>query len=430
MVPFEKNEEIGKTFGRLRVLEVILTTDANLEVVSKLVDLILVTNSEHLLVLIFLVRVVPFEFGEFLRLLGSLEQVDVNLLSFLHELTGTVDGIIIKGSVIGKSSLGDGLHVEHVLSTLLVSLVNEEHVLELLDADIPRVVGLGRAHNGGSSLIGDEDVGLLVSGELLDDLILKDGSLGPGSLLLRDFLGSEDVGLLVFHVELVDLTCFLKDTELTWGQGGKFVLSLLGELNENGPLGFDLIGWLSETSALEATRMETRVTGLVGALGLLLPLLSLTSHLRSLMGLLQGGTILLVLSDELALMDVLGVGVVSATTVLILLVVSALLLLDDAELGVFLGGDQVGLGGGTSLLLLLHDGLSGRDKGSVGCGCEVTESAHLLLLVVRLEQLAIELVFEVKGVSLGSEVLALEVEAKTAQIEICAQKLIHLNCVN
>ena len=430
MVPFEKNEEIGKTFGRLRVLEVILTTDANLEVVSKLVDLILVTNSEHLLVLIFLVRVVSFEFGELLRLLGSLEQVDVNLLSFLHELTGTVDGIIIKGSVIGKSSLGDGLHVEHVLSTLFVSLVNEEHVLELLDADIPRVVGLGRAHNGGSSLIGDEDVGLLVSGELLDDLILKDGSLGPGSLLLRDFLGSEDVGFLVFHVELVDLTCFLKDTELTRGQGGKFVLSLLGELNENGPLGFDLIGWLSETSALEATRMETRVTGLVGALGLLLPLLSLTSHLRSLMGLLQRGTILLVLSNKLALMDVLGVGVVSATTVLILLVVSALLLLDDAELGVFLCGDQVGLGGGTSLLLLLHDGLSGRDKGSVGCGCEVTQSAHLLLLVVRLEQLAIELVFEVKGVSLGTEVLALEVEAKTAQIEICAQKLIHLNCVN
>ena len=52
------------------------------------------------------------------------------------------------------------------------------------------------------------------------------------------------------------------------------------------------------------------------------------------MGLLERGLVFVVLSDKLALMDVLSVSVVVAATMLILLAISTLLLFNDAELGV------------------------------------------------------------------------------------------------
>lgn len=174
MVPFEQHEQVGQTFVAGLVEEVILATNADFEVVAELEELVLVAHAEHFLVLSLLMRVIPFHLDEFLGILAVLEQVVVNLGRLSHQLPRSIDRIIVNGSVVRLGSLRDYLAVEHILSTFLVSLVNEEHVLELLDADVPRVDRLGRAHYGRSRLICDENVGLFHSGDLLDDLIVDD----------------------------------------------------------------------------------------------------------------------------------------------------------------------------------------------------------------------------------------------------------------
>jgi len=61
--------------------------------------------------------------------------------------------------------------------------------------------------------------------------------------------------LLEGHVELMHLSSCLHYSNNAWSQSKQLVLSLLGELDECGPLGFDLIGWLPEASALVASVM-------------------------------------------------------------------------------------------------------------------------------------------------------------------------------
>jgi len=63
----------------------------------------------------------------------------MHLRRLFHELTGSIDRIVIEGREVGLSSLSHSLHVQHVLRTLFVSFVNKEHVLEFLDANIPGV---------------------------------------------------------------------------------------------------------------------------------------------------------------------------------------------------------------------------------------------------------------------------------------------------
>lgn len=73
--------------------------------------------------------------------------------------------------------------------------------------------------------------------------------------MVRDFLWAGDATLLKLHVELMNSTGVNFLTENTRRQIEQLVLSLLREVNEGRPLGFDLIRRFSETATLINTRM-------------------------------------------------------------------------------------------------------------------------------------------------------------------------------
>ena len=142
LVPLKHHEHVRQVISGL-VPEVDAAPDADSDIISQLEQFILVTKSEHLLVLSFLMRVISVEFKHILRVLTRHQQVSVHLGSFFHQLADTVNRVIIDWSVGWLGSLTHSLHVEHVLRILLISLVNEEHVLELLDLHVPRVDSSG-----------------------------------------------------------------------------------------------------------------------------------------------------------------------------------------------------------------------------------------------------------------------------------------------
>ena len=80
------------------------TTDANLQVLSKLENFVLVAHPEHVLVLSFLMWVITIKLDEAISL-TSLEQVKVDFLGLFHELPHAVNRVIIDRGVILSSCL-------------------------------------------------------------------------------------------------------------------------------------------------------------------------------------------------------------------------------------------------------------------------------------------------------------------------------------
>lgn len=161
--------------------------------------------------------------------------------------------------------------------------------------------------------------------------------------------------------------------------------------------------------------MQTCVTGLIGALSLLLPPLALTGHLRALHLVSHRALIFDALLLKLTLMHIGSLNVLVSATVIAFFVISCLLLLDNIETRVII--DQFRLGDSTGLLLLLYSRLSRRHKrGSLRCS-EVAELANPILLVVRLEKLAVKLILEIEALTGRSKALALIVEAERLQVK-------------
>lgn len=80
--------------------------------------------------------------------------------------------------------------------------------------------------------------------------------------------------------------------------------------------------------------MQTKISSLVGALSLLLPLLSFPGHLRASNCFTDRAFIFLALGVELALMHARSLHVLVTATEVTLLIISVLLFLDHAELRV------------------------------------------------------------------------------------------------
>ena len=156
--------------------------------------------------------------------------------------------------------------------------------------------------------------------------------------------------------------------------------------------------------------MQTRVTGLIGALRLLLPSLALTGHLWALHFVSHRALIFDALSLELALMHIRSLNVFVSATVIALLVIFCLFLLDNIETRVIV--DQVRLGNSTGLFLLLHSRLSRRHKRrSLRCS-KVAQLSNPIFLVIRLEELAVKLILEVEAMTGRSKECALIVKAE------------------
>lgn len=116
-------------------------------------------------------------------------------------------------------------------------------------------------------------------------------------------------------------------------------MSLLGEVHKGWPLRLDLIRWLSETATLVATLVKTKISSLIGALGLLLPLLPFPGHLWASHRTAHRSLVLLVLSGELALMHARALHVFVTTTIVTLLVISRLFLLYHTKFRVLNSGN-------------------------------------------------------------------------------------------
>lgn len=97
----------------------------------------------------------------------------VNFLCLLHQLSDTIHAAIIHWLVISRC-LTDCLEVEDVCLWLVLSLINEDLVSKFLDFNIPRVIGLGGAHQDSSDLVSCEDVCGILFDELNHDWIFED----------------------------------------------------------------------------------------------------------------------------------------------------------------------------------------------------------------------------------------------------------------
>ena len=78
------------------------------------------------------------------------------------------------------------------------------------------------------------------------------------------------------------------------------------------------------------------------------------------------------------------------------------------------------------MFLLLNHAFVWDVSGGLHRG-EVTHLAKSLLLDVRLEELAVKLVFEFVVLRGGPEAITVKVETKGLQVKIWAQKLLHLS---
>ena len=97
LVPLKEHEKIAQIFT---VEEVVLTPDADLDIVADLKDFVLVAQTEHFLVFSFLVRIITVELCEFVSALCSLKNLSVNFGSLFHKLSCAIDRIIVKRLVV------------------------------------------------------------------------------------------------------------------------------------------------------------------------------------------------------------------------------------------------------------------------------------------------------------------------------------------
>ena len=97
LVPLKEHEKIAQIFS---IKEVVLTPDADLDIVTDLEDFVLVAQTEHLLVFSFLMRIITIELCEFVSALCSLKNLSVNFGGLFHELSCTIDRIIVKRLVV------------------------------------------------------------------------------------------------------------------------------------------------------------------------------------------------------------------------------------------------------------------------------------------------------------------------------------------
>jgi len=252
LVPLWENEQVTQLLGSL-VVEVDGTSDTYDKVLVELVEDVFVSHSKHLLVFSFLMRIILLPLDIFVWVLGSLKDISLEHLSLSHELSNTILRVIIMWLGIGWCSLRHCLEVQDVF---LFTPVNEEKMSELLTVDIPRVVGLLRAHESGSSNVSDKDGGLALISELLDVLIFDDICVWDWLIKLWKLFTRGDLDSLPGWVHLVNSTGFNLSSQNTWFQSWKLVLSLLGEVSNQLPLWLNLARWLSESSSsVDITRV-------------------------------------------------------------------------------------------------------------------------------------------------------------------------------
>jgi len=116
----------------------------------------------------------------------------IDILSLLHQVLDTVNSWLVEWLVV-KRSLADCLEIQDILFLLIFSFVDENFVVELLNFNVPRVVGLGGAHQDCGDLVSREDVRHVLFDQLNHHGVVVDGWLNG---LVFDDAGLKCSGLL------------------------------------------------------------------------------------------------------------------------------------------------------------------------------------------------------------------------------------------
>ena len=157
-----------------------------------------------------------------------------------HERAGAVDRVLVALGDLKRRVRGVLVDGDHVQAGL-VALVDEDLAVLLGEDEIPRVDRLGGAHEHGEDIVGGEDGGLVLVGELLQDGVAGGGDVVGGALedveLALRGLGA---GLLVVAAVVVVQEAVVVEVLALAG-----VEVELGEAREvdlllDGPVGLDL----------------------------------------------------------------------------------------------------------------------------------------------------------------------------------------------
>jgi hypothetical protein len=145
------------------------TSDTNLPLVVKFPYLVEVTKSSSNLILNFNKGVLFFKIKLLILRVLLIDPIVVDMHCFLHKLSRSIEGFIILWLIIVRGLI-DSKVVEHVS---LISLINENFILILLDDNIPRVEWLRCCHDCSSCNFRNKDICFVILCKSLEDWILK-----------------------------------------------------------------------------------------------------------------------------------------------------------------------------------------------------------------------------------------------------------------
>lgn len=177
------------------------------------------------------------------RLDNDLQGEDVvDVGSLEHERAGAVDRVLVALGNLERRIRGvlvDGDHVQ----VGLVALVNEDLVAPLCEDQIPRVDGLGGAHEHREHVVGGEDGGLVLVGELLHDGVAGGGDVVGGALEdLELALRRLRTGLLVVAAVVVVQEAVVVEVLALASLEVELAETREVDLLLDGPVGLDLDG--------------------------------------------------------------------------------------------------------------------------------------------------------------------------------------------
>ena len=142
------------------------------------------------------------------------------------------------------------------------------------------------------------------------------------------------------HIKLVNLASFYNDAEVGRFQIKEFVVPLLGELENCGPLRLDLIACLAKATPLIGAIATLGVACHLSPLRLLVPLSALFGLLRALHVDLRTSFFFLEARIQLLLVDSLRHGLLVTSAEVSFVVIACLLLFNIGELIVHSGSDK------------------------------------------------------------------------------------------
>lgn len=211
-------------------------SDADPSLLAQIPDLILIPHSSSHL---------SFSLNEWVRLfhvyllvilICLVEDRVVDSGGLEHDLSDAIHSLVIQSLLL----VGSLIHSEQVQHVGLISLVNKQFVLILLDDDIPRVHRLGSSHDSSNCNLSGEDVCNIILGQSGKYGVLKSLHIKDLSCKGNHFLLLVSTCLIKVLVVMMDLSTCGHNFDLGNWDGSEFLEDSLVDFRYDGPVALDL----------------------------------------------------------------------------------------------------------------------------------------------------------------------------------------------